>query len=199
MLIKLAIAGTVLFGALFSFQDAQDDKKPNGEMQKMMELYQKAATPGEQHRALAKMEGKWEQNGQCPMGTITGTVEYKSILGGRFIMADGVMKMTPTGHDPMESQTHQIIGYDNVTKQYQTTWLDSMGTGIYFSSGTADVAGTTITYEAPTKDALTPQGRPFKVVVKKESDDKHTIEIWDSKKDGKTLQKEATITETRVK
>jgi Protein of unknown function (DUF1579) len=167
-------------------------------MAKIMAVYEKAARTGEQHKALASWAGKWNQSGECPQGTWTGTVEYKPILGGRFVVGETNAKMT-MGDKAHDFQSFQINGYDNVQSQYQTAWIDSMGTGIYLLPGKADASGKKITYEAPVKDALTPQGRLFRVVVTIDSDDKHTTEIWDSKKDGKTLEKEATVTETRAK
>jgi hypothetical protein len=199
MLFKLTISSLLLCGAFVAggkvtSADPQDEK----EMEKVMAAYEKAATPNELHKGLTSWAGKWEQKGEFPMGTWNGTVNYKPILGGRFVLAETTASMK-VGDKPMEFEALQILGYDNVLKQYQTIWLDTMGTGMYFSPGTADASGKTVTYEAPAKDALTPQGRPFKVVITVDGPDKHTVELWDSKKDGKTLVKEGTIVETRVK
>jgi hypothetical protein len=200
MMFKTLIPGLLLVGAVLGFRQPQEERKPqDADMEKLMAVYEKAAMPGEAHKALASMAGKWDQKGECPMGTITGTVEYRPILGGRFVLAEGTMQVAMSGKPPKEMQSVQIIGYDNVSKQYQTVWLDTMSTGIHFSPGTADASGKQITYDAPAKDAFTPEGRPFKVVVKVDDADKHTVEIWDSKADRRTLTKEATITETRAK
>jgi Protein of unknown function (DUF1579) len=199
MLLKLTLSGLLLAGAYVAgtyapFTGPQDEK----DREKMMAAYEKAGQPGEQHKALASWAGKWSQSGECPMGKWTGNVEYKSILGGRFVVGEADAKMQ-MGDKAVDFQSFQINGYDNVLKQYQTVWLDSMGTGVYLLPGTADASGKKLTFEGPVKDVLTPNGRPFRVVVTIDGDDKHTTELWDSKKDGKTLEKEATITETRVK
>jgi hypothetical protein len=187
----LLLAGGFVAGTQINPQDEKD-------MEKMIAVYEKAAQPTEIHKGLASWAGKWEQKGECPMGPISGTVEYKSVLGGRFLVGEGTSK-TQMGDKAMEWQSCQVSGYDNVTKQYQTVWFDSMGTGIYLLPGTAEDGGKKITYQTQMKDAMTPNGRPFKVVVTIDGEDKHTTELWDSKKDGKTLVKEATIVETRMK
>jgi hypothetical protein len=200
MFLKLTVSGLLLAGAFFAGRKApipgSHDPQDEKDREKIIALYEKAAMPTDAHKAIVSWAGKWDQKGECPMGTITGTLEYKPILGGRFVVGEGTGKMT-MGDKSMDFESFQIVGYDNVSKQYQTVWLDSMGTGLYLLPGSGD--SKKITYEGPVKDALSPQGRPFRVVVMVDSDDKHTIELWDSKKDGKTLEKEATITETRVK
>ena len=45
---------------------------------------------------------------------------------------------------------------------------------------------------------MTPSGRPFRVVLNIENDDKHTMEMVGRDEDGKTLTKSGTITETRA-
>ena len=38
-----------------------------------------------------------------------------------------------------------VTGYDNHAKKYLSTWIDSMGTGIFSMEGTASMDGETIT------------------------------------------------------
>jgi hypothetical protein len=47
-----------------------------------------------------------------------------------------------------------VIGYDNHTKKYVSTWIDSMGTGIYFFEGTAGPDGKTVTQESRYDDPV---------------------------------------------
>jgi hypothetical protein len=186
----------------------QDDKEPGkkpmdpAEMAKIMALYEKAAVPGPQHKMLAGLEGTWDMKFAGMMGSFSGQVHYHAIMGGRFVVAQIAAMLTMPGPDgkPQEMpwEAYQILGYDNVLKQYQAVWLDSMGTGIYVSPGTADATGKIISFEAPMKDAFTPQGRPYKIVINFEGEDRHVTELWDAK-DGKTLVKEGTVTETRKK
>lgn len=191
----------------------QDEKDAGKKTQDEMTKLKAAAEPGEIHKKIAKLEGTWDQqmvnttDGMSSSGTIT----YRPVLGGRFILGESkaVMKMGPAaakmdgtgdGHASNEVpwEGFQLIGYDNATKKHVTTYSSTMGTGICFLEGTADPSGKVITYEGTMKDAITPQGRPFKVVVNCESDDKTVVELWDSK-GGKPLAKSCVITETRQK
>jgi hypothetical protein len=127
------------------------EKKPEGkmDMQAMMEVYKKVGTPGEPHQALAKMTGSWITQTKswfepgAPVEESTGACEQKMILDGRYL------QQVYTG-DMMGSPFEgiNIIGYDNHTKKYLSTWIDSMSTAIYFFKGTADPDGKTITQES---------------------------------------------------
>jgi hypothetical protein len=216
MFVKLAGAVVVLAACValsgnsgWSFlpQDEKDaGKKSKEDMAKIIA----AGQPGEQHKMLAKLEGTWDQKmvNEAEGMTSTGTVRYRTILGGRFVVGEtkAIMKMTGppggsgngNGHADHPWDAYQTIGYDNVAKKYVTTFAESMSTGIFMAEGTADASGRIITYEGTMKDAVSPEGRPFKFVVNCESDDKTTIELWDAK-GGKPLAKSCVITETRQK
>lgn len=124
------------------------DKKPEKPMdhQAMMEAYAKLATPGEPHKLFASLAGSWTtktkswmEPGKPPMES-TGTAEMKMLLGGRFLQQDF------TGD--MMGQPYTGIGinaYDNLRKRYVSTWIDTMGTGIFLMEGPASADGKTIT------------------------------------------------------
>jgi hypothetical protein len=208
MILKLLVSGLLVVGGFFAVntpatQDAQDAEK----MKEMMAMYEKAAQPGDQHKGLQTLVGKWDQKCEFTMGgpsptVSSGTAEYRSLHDGRFVIGENNTKMMmPDATGKMTERPFtgfNLLGYDNVLKQYQSCWCDSMGTGIFWSTGTPDASGKVITYEGSMKDAMTPQGRPWKMVINLESNDKHVIELWDAM-DGKTLQKMGVITETRKK
>ncbi len=126
------------------------EEKQEGKVdrQRMMEVYQKLGIPGAPHKLLASMAGSWNtqlkswtEPNKPPMES-TGTSEQKMLLGGRFLQ----QKFTS---DMMRSPFTGIgfTGYDNHTKKYVSTWMDSTGTGILFFEGTASADGKTITQE----------------------------------------------------
>jgi hypothetical protein len=205
----LAAAFVVITNVFLSPALPQDEKeaakKPSApDHAKNMELYAKANVLGDRHKMVTSWAGTWDLKFVMDglPGESTGTVQYRPILGGRFIAAESAGKMTGMETDgrkmEMPWEGFQIIGYDNVLAQYQSIWCDSMGTGMWFSTGSEDATGKVITFEGPVKDAVTPEGRPFKLIIKIESDDRHTIEIWDAK-DGKTMVRNGVMTETRRK
>ena len=79
----------------------------------------------------------------------TGTCEQKMLLDGRYLQQEysGEMMGSPfTGIN--------LIGYDNHTKRYVSTWIDSMSTGIYYFEGDATADGKTITQESSYDDPI---------------------------------------------
>ena len=124
------------------------DKKHEKQMdqQAMMEVYKKLGTPGEPHKQFASLAGSWTtktkewmEPGKPPMES-TGVAEMKMLLDGRFLQQE------LTGD--MMGQPYSGIGitaYDNLRKRYVSTWIDSMGTGIFTMEGTANADGKTIT------------------------------------------------------
>ena len=121
---------------------AQGTKEPpqmTPEQKAEMEAYQKAGTPGAQHKWLASTAGSyslkiksWHEPGGPAMEE-AGTATRKSMLDGRVLaeeLSSTTMGTPFTGHG--------MMGYDNVTGKYWSTWNDSMSTGIMVSHGTCD-------------------------------------------------------------
>ena len=117
--------------------------------------YKRLAGPGAPHEMLARLEGSWitrtrgfAEPGKPPVES-TGFCEQKMILGGHYLQqvyTGDMMGETFTGIN--------IIGYDNHTKMYVSTWIDSMSTNIYYFRGTASADGRTITQESSYDDPL---------------------------------------------
>ena len=125
-----------------------EDKKPAKQMdpQAMMEEYKKLATPGEPHKQLASLAGSWTtktkewmEPGKPPMES-SGSVEMKTLLDGRFIQQEFTGDMMGQPYNGIGT-----TGYDNLRKRYVSTWIDSMGTGIFTMEGKASADGKTIT------------------------------------------------------
>lgn len=125
------------------------------DMETMMAEYKRLAEPGEQHRLLAKLEGSWltrtravVEPGKPPMES-TGTCEQKMILGGHYLQQEYAGDMMGEAFTGIN-----LIGFDNHTKQYVSTWIDSMSTAIYYFRGSASADGRTITQESSYDDPV---------------------------------------------
>jgi hypothetical protein len=119
---------------------AEDPKK-----KEMMDAFMKYATPGESHKALGDMAGKWkykwvgwEEPNAKPMES-TGTSTMKPILGGRFMQNEMKGKFMGMPYEGMA-----LIGYDNLKTQYETLWVDNMSTGMMRGTGSFDTASKTL-------------------------------------------------------
>ena len=142
----LAVTGLCM--ALTVSMAMAKDKKTEKQMdpQAMMEAYAKLATPGEQHKQLASLAGSWTtktkewmEPGKPPTES-AGSVEMKTVLDGRFLQQEFTGEMMGHPYSGMG-----ISGYDNLRKRYVSTWIDTMGTGVFVMEGTAGADGKTIT------------------------------------------------------
>jgi hypothetical protein len=125
------------------------------DFQEIMEIYKKVGTPGEPHKLLAKLEGNWTTRSRGwmepdkPPVESTGACEQRMILGGRYLRqeyAGDMMGQPFTGIN--------LLGYDNQSGKYQSVWLDTMSTAIYFFEGTASADGKVITQECSYDDPV---------------------------------------------
>jgi hypothetical protein len=162
----------------------------------MMEMYKKLATPGAPHKLLASMTGIWTtrtkswcEPGKPPMES-TGTCEQKMLLGGRYLQQEfsGEMMGSPFAGIG-------VTGYDNHTKKYVSTWMDSMSTGIFLFEGTASADGKTITQASKNDDPV--QGpMEWRSVTRIVDDNTIEFEMYGTGKSGKEV-KMMEITYTR--
>jgi len=133
------LSATFLMAASAAVADEQ--KAPD--MNAMMEKFEKAGTPGEPHKQLASMEGKWDtktkswmEPNKPPMET-TGSCEQKMIMDGRFLKQKCRGEMMGKQFEGMG-----LTGYDNTTKKYTSTWMDNMSTALHVMEGSASDAKT---------------------------------------------------------
>ena len=112
------------------------------------------------------------------------------ILGGRFLQQEFTGEMMGSAFTGIG-----VTGYDNHTKKYVSTWIDSMGTAILFFEGTASADGKTITqesrYDDPVKGSMI-----WRSVTKIVDDNTHLFEMYATDKRGKE-EKMMEITYTR--
>lgn len=134
---------------LFTSTVVADDKNAHKslDMQEMIATYQKLAIPGEQHKLLTGLAGSWTtktkewMDPQEPPVESIGSSDGKVLLGGRFLQQESSGRMHGEPYAGIWT-----IGYDNLLKRYVSTWIATMGTGIFQMDGTASDDGKTITF-----------------------------------------------------
>lgn len=144
-MMRLVLTSLLLVGSA-SF--AADPVKPGTMDPKMMEMmakFKEAATPGAPHKMLADMVGKWtytskfwETAGGKPQES-KGESTMEMILGGRWLVQKTKGEAMGQSFEGMG-----MTGYDNVKKQYETLWFDTMGTGVMHGQGSYDTASKTL-------------------------------------------------------
>ncbi len=122
----------------------------------LLEKMKTLMSPGEAHKVLEPLVGKWSYTGKFwmtpdgPAQDMTGTAEHAMIYSGRFLKQEVV--------GPWMGETFNGLGYtgyDNVKQAYVSIWLDSMGTGLMTSSGQYDAASKTLTLSGTNSCPLT--------------------------------------------
>src|SRR6266446_8336523 len=118
---------TLALGFLFLQTGAMaDQKKPEKGM--MDEQMMKLGQPGEAHKRLEPLVGKWEYTvtwwmnpGKEPQ-VMKGTNENTLVMGGRFLQqqAHGETKENQPTFEGMG-----LTGYDNIKKSYTSMWVDN--------------------------------------------------------------------------
>lgn len=152
----------------------------------MMKMMQEMSAPGKEHEALEPMIGTfscktkfWMQPG-APPDESTMTSERKWILGGRY-MAEEVKGTAMQ----MPFEGFSITGYDKLQKFYHSYWIDSMGTGTWSMTGTADASGKTFTFTGENFDPMTMTKKKGRSTTEIINNDKHVGKMYDIGPDGK--------------
>lgn len=122
------------------------------------EAWMKAMTPGKPHQLLAERVGRWDitvkmwMDPSAPPSIGNGVSIQKMILDGRY-REDSTW--TETNGMPFEGRG--IVGYNNLAKHYEYTWIDSMGTAISFGVGTSSEDGNVMTWKTSMIDPVSKQ------------------------------------------
>ncbi len=189
ILVCTAIAlagGLIIYPAVAQDKSAKQDKAsqqkenapPGAEemMKKMAEL----AAPGPAHKALNSLAGDWTVEAKFWMGgpeptESKGTATKHWIMGGRFLQEDfkGEFMGQPF-------QGMGLTGYDKMKQKYVGLWIDSMGTAMANSEGSADADGKVITMSGTMDDPMSGEkNKPVKYLLRIVSQDKHVMEMHD--------------------
>ena len=168
------------------------------EMQAMMAAWEKASTPGPQHKQLAEhFVGTWNtkqtmwMDPSAPPMTETGK-DVSTLFGDRHVRTEFSSQFMgqPFAGIAMTS-------YDNVKGKYVGSWIDSMATGQFMAEGDYDPATKTYTFHGEMADPMKAGTKtPVREVIRIVDKDNHVME-WYETRDGKE-HKSMEITYTRA-
>jgi hypothetical protein len=153
---------------------------PPGMSQADMMACMEAATPGEMHAWLNEAVGVWQGKttmwmtpGAEPMHSeCVSTITSK--MDGRFTTCETVGEMPGMG--PFTG--FGIYGFDNVSQQFQSTWVDNCGTGMMVGTGTLSSDGKTLTWNFNYNCPITKKLTPMREVERRTSKDAFTLEMF---------------------
>ena len=164
----------------------------------VMAAYEKAMTPGEHHAKLALLEGNWAmtvtvwmQPGAEPTVS-SATSTSKMVMGGRYML--DTVEGTAMG---MPFSGMGWTGYDNVDQQYESTWIDNLGTGIYTYHGQWDDEVNGIVMHGSYTDPVTGQKVESKTVTRLEGPDKMVYTSYERRKGDEEARKTMEIVSIR--
>ena len=168
--------------SLVLLASGQDKKQPSPEeVQKMMEIYQKVATPGAHHAIFKQMEGDWNYHmkmwmdpKQPPMES-EGTAKSQTLFDGRYLRSDNSGTFMGQPFNGLE-----LLGYDNFRGEYNMTWVDNLGTGTTIARGQPDSTGKVITLTGKMDEPTTGEkDKNVKYVYRFTDPDHYTFEGYD--------------------
>lgn len=193
-LVILFFVGPALYAAAFAQQSQQSEEE-----QKMMKLWMEYSSPGENHKYLEYFAGDWDVTatiwmpGAAP-DVSRGFSHSELLIGGRYLktyIKGSMMQM------PYEGIT--ITAYDNYKKEFVSSLIDNVSTGIYQVSGTLDKATKTRTETGTWDDFMTGGKIKVRMVTKIIDDNKYVLETYDDKAGGGKEVKTGEIVHTRKK
>lgn len=186
-------AAALLFAACNN--EKKDDKPANGTMEVKEDTKEKAWIPidsammdkawkesmklGEPHKMLAKSDGNWDgevtmwmADGAPPM-TSKSTSVNSMIFGGLYQLSKHSGNMMGAPFEGMST-----TAYDNTTKEYVSTWIDNMGTGILIMRGNWDDATKSINMSGKMVNPANGLECSMREVFKVIDDDHQVMEMY---------------------
>lgn len=177
----LAFSGMAFVSYLSAAQEPADAQMSPEAIQEIMVKMMEAAQPGEEHAKLMAMAGEWEtkikmrMNPTGPWENHVGHSKIQKALGGRYIIEKFSADLGMMG----QFDGLLILGYNNLTEEFNSVWLDTMSTWPMFAHGGYDDDGN-IPMHGLMKDVITPEGRPYRHVTIPVDDDHYITKMYDT-------------------
>jgi Protein of unknown function (DUF1579) len=186
---RTAVASALLLAALgMPWHEAAAADKP-ARAHAAVQAMDKAMTPGEGQKRLEPMIGSfdvtvlvWTAPGNPPL-EYKGSAVNTWVLGGRYVQT-----MLSTVMDGEAFDGIGYYGYDNTTKAYQASWMDSGSTAIAWYRGTLDKAGRSAVLNSV--QATSADGKPLALELRVNIADggDHVTQMWGSPAGGKAFK-----------
>ncbi|MDX2132903.1 MAG: DUF1579 family protein [Planctomycetota bacterium] len=198
VMVSCGLAGLALQGCASGSKKA---KAPMSE-EAMMAAMMQAATPGPMHERLASTQGTWEGTmtwwmaPDAPPSTSKTKTVITPIMGGRYTQADTSSMMDMGGGQTMPFTGMGLYGYNNTDKQFESIWIDSMGTSMIKFTGEMKPDGSIVWFGKFT-DPTTGNETWMREVERMEGPNTMVLEFWGPRPDGKGEYRSGEIRSTR--
>ena len=149
-----------------------------------------AMTPGAGHQKLGAMVGIFDvklkawSSPSTPPAEFWGTSVNTWVLGERFVQ----MMFSAISEGEFISAI-SYMGYDNVSRKYVVTSMDTGGTGMEWFTGTLDAPGKSLLFKATIDDPVTGKPSPAEMRIRLTDDSGDNVtELWSEGPDGKMFE-----------
>ncbi|MEI9908677.1 MAG: DUF1579 domain-containing protein [Bacteroidota bacterium] len=155
----------------------------------MMKNWQDYMTPGDVHKMMAKWDGTW--NGEVTMWMYPGVPpeKSKSIAINKMVLNGLYQQSTHTGNMMgMPFNGMSTTAYDIHNKEFISTWIDNMGSGIMVLKGPWDEATKTVNLKGRMTDPGTKGDVDVRETFKIIDDNTQEMEMFVMMPDGKEFK-----------
>jgi hypothetical protein len=165
-------------GAPLAAQEEQEYASPA--MAEMMAAYEKAGMVTDHHKALEKMAGTWELTVKMWMDPAAepmisyATAKSEMIFGGRFLAEEVTGEFMG-----QEFKGHGLTGFNNISGEYEATWIDNMSTSLYRYTGMFNESGEFVS-KGEMLDPMTGEAIPTWSTLRFEGDGM-VVEAWEER------------------
>ena len=173
-----AVAGVVLSLAVSAAGQQKAGEATKDEV--ILKALENAMTPGEGQKRLEPLIGTfdvkvrtWLDPSKPPIESSATAVDTW-VLGGRYVQQ---MLAGYIGGEPWSGISY--AGYDNVTKKYVSTYMDTGSTGMEWYTGTLDAAGTHGRMTATIADEVTGKPKALELRLTIAANGDRVTELWE--------------------
>lgn len=178
-------------GAVKTTDTASAAVTPPMDSASMMKAWQAYMTPGEPHKMMAMSSGTWNEevkmfmSPDAPPDVMKATATNSMTLNGLYQVS-----VTKGSYNGLPFEGRSTLGYNNMTKKYQNTWIDNMGSGMVIMDGTYDDATKTLSLSGKETDPMTGTENPVRQTMKFTDDKNQYIEMFSTRngKEAKTME-----------
>lgn len=150
------------------------------------EAWKLAGSPGKEHKLLESLVGDWDgavKFWTSPMSQaeVSKSKSHNTMeLGSRFVKEEyqGV-----AGGRPFTGMG--LVGFNNISREFESIWIDSMSTAMMLSSGTYDPLTRTLNFKGEYTDPVSGKRNTTRSVETFLNDHQHVFEMFDVDENGK--------------
>jgi Protein of unknown function (DUF1579) len=148
-----------------------------------------AMTPGEGQKRLEPMVGTFDVRIRIWVDSSKPPVESQATSVNVWVLGHRYIQSMLSGHtlgEPFNGIGY--IGYDNVGKTYEVTWMDDASTAMTLYQGTFAGAGKTAKLKATVLNAVTGKPTPVEMRMTLADNGDHVTELWGQGLGGKPFK-----------